>query len=115
MNYLKNYYSTTSSNNIREWVESYMNTIKCPTCRGGRLKKESLSVTFQNKNISEVTSLSIFRSHEFFNKVKLSGREQIIAKPILKVSGSWKFSSLYFTSVEKFLTFIPKSRLLKPV
>ncbi len=83
-NYLKNYYNTTSSNNIREWVESYMNTIKCPSCGGGRLKKESLSVTFQNKNISEVTSLSIFRSHEFFNKVKLTGREQIIAKPILK-------------------------------
>ncbi len=83
-NYLKNYYNTTSSNNIREWVESYMNTIKCPTCGGGRLKKESLSVTFQNKNISEVTSLSILRSYEFFNKVKLSGREQIIAKPILK-------------------------------
>ncbi len=84
INYLKNYYNTTSSNNIREWVESYMNTIKCPSCGGGRLRKESLAVTFQNKNISEVTSLSIMRTHEFFNKVKLSGREQIIAKPILK-------------------------------
>ena len=84
INYLKNYYNTTSSNNIREWVESYMNTIKCPSCGGGRLKKESLAVTFQNKNISEVTSLSILRTNEFFNKVKLSGREQIVAKPILK-------------------------------
>ncbi len=82
--YLKNYYNTTSSNNIREWVESYMNTIKCPNCGGGRLKKESLAVTFQNKNISEVTSLSIFRSYEFFKGIKLSGREQIISKPILK-------------------------------
>ncbi len=84
INYLKNYYNTTSSNNIREWVESYMNTIKCPTCGGGRLKKESLAVTFQNKNISEVTSLSIFRSYEFFSKIKLSGRDLIISKPILK-------------------------------
>ncbi|OGU79858.1 MAG: excinuclease ABC subunit A [Ignavibacteria bacterium RBG_16_35_7] len=82
--YLKNYYQTTSSNNIREWVESFMNTVTCPICNGGRLKKESLSVNFQGKNISEVTSLSILQSEEFFRKVKLSGRESIVAKPILK-------------------------------
>ena len=82
--YLKNYYQTTSSNNIREWVESFMNTVTCQTCGGGRLKKESLSVNFQGKNISEVTSLSIIQCEEFFRKVKLSGRDSIIAKPILK-------------------------------
>ncbi len=82
--YLKNYYQSTSSNNIREWVESYMNTVTCPSCSGGRLKKESLSVYFQGKNISEVTSLSITQCGDFFAKVKLSGRESIIAKPILK-------------------------------
>ncbi len=82
--YLKNYYDSTSSNNIREWVESYMNTVTCPECGGGRLKKESLSVKFQKKNISEVASLSINRSAEFFDKIKLKGNEAIIAKPILK-------------------------------
>ena len=82
--YLKNYYQTTSSNNIREWVESFMNTVTCQTCGGGRLKKESLSVNFQGKNISEVTSFSIIQCEEFFRKVKLSGRDSIIAKPILK-------------------------------
>lgn len=82
--YLKNYYHTTSSNNIREWVESFMNTITCQSCNGGRLKKESLSVLFQGKNISEVTSLSILQCEEFFRKVKLSGRDAIVAKPILK-------------------------------
>ncbi len=84
INYLKNYYNTTSSNNIREWVESYMNTIKCPTCNGGRLKQESLAVKFQEKNISEVTQLSILRSLEFFNELKISGSNAIIAKPIMK-------------------------------
>ena len=84
LNYLKNYYNTTSSNNIREWVESYMNTVKCPTCGGGRLKQESLAVKFKERNISELTSLSINRSVEFFKKVKLKGRDSIIAKPILK-------------------------------
>lgn len=82
--YLKNYYQTTSSNNIREWVESYMNTITCPTCNGGRLKKESLFVFFQGKNISEVTALSISDAYKFFSSVKLKGRDSIIAKPILK-------------------------------
>ncbi|HSD62758.1 MAG TPA: excinuclease ABC subunit UvrA [Ignavibacteriaceae bacterium] len=84
INYLKNYYNTTSSNNIREWVESYMNTVKCPACGGGRLKKESLAVKFKEKNISEITSLSIQRAEGFFRKVKLKGRDAIIAKPILK-------------------------------
>ena len=84
INYLKNYYNTTSSNNIREWVESYMNTVKCPTCGGGRLKRESLAVKFKERNISEVTALSINRALEFFKKVRLRGREAIIAKPILK-------------------------------
>jgi excinuclease ABC subunit A len=83
-NYLKNYYNTTTSNNIREWVESYMNTVTCPECGGGRLKKESLAVKFQGKNISEVTALSIQRAKEFFYSVRLKGREALIAKPILK-------------------------------
>ncbi|MFO7444750.1 MAG: excinuclease ABC subunit UvrA, partial [Ignavibacteriaceae bacterium] len=84
INYLRNYYTTTSSNNIREWVESYMNTVVCQTCGGGRLKQESLAVKFQGRNITEVTSLSILRAEEFFNNVKLSGRDSIVAKPILK-------------------------------
>ncbi|MGE5796548.1 MAG: excinuclease ABC subunit UvrA [Ignavibacteria bacterium] len=84
VNYLKNYYNTTASNNIREWVESYMNTVTCPECGGGRLKKESLAVKFQGRNISEVTALSIGRAKEFFDAVKLKGRDALIAKPILK-------------------------------
>ncbi len=92
INYLRNYYNTTSSNNIREWVESYMNTIKCPSCGGGRLKQESLAVKFKEMNISEVTSLSISRAEEFFKKVKLKGRDAIIAKPILKeITGRLNF------------------------
>ncbi len=82
--YLKNYYDTTSSNNIREWVESFMTTVTCPTCNGGRLKQESLAVKFSGKNISELTALSIDHAFEFFQKVKLTGNEAIIAKPILK-------------------------------
>ncbi len=82
--YLQNYYDSTSSNKVREWVEAYMNTNTCSTCNGGRLKKESLSVKFQGKNISEITGLSIQRAAEFFSKLKLKGRGALIAKPILK-------------------------------
>ncbi|MEE9449108.1 MAG: excinuclease ABC subunit UvrA [Ignavibacteriaceae bacterium] len=82
--YLQNYYDSTSSNKVREWVEAYMNTNTCSTCNGGRLKKESLSVKFQGKNISEITGLSIQRAAEFFSKLKLTGRNALIAKPILK-------------------------------
>ena len=84
LKHLRNYYSSTSSPKIREWVEGYMNTIVCETCNGGRLKKESLAVKFQGKNISELTKLSIKRSTEFFNDIKITGRDSIIAKPILK-------------------------------
>ena len=61
-----------------------MNTINCSTCDGGRLRKESLAVKFNGKNISEITSLSILRTIDFFKKVKLKGNEALIAKPILK-------------------------------
>ena len=81
--YLKNYYETTSSNNIREWVESFMTTNACSSCKGGRLNKESLSVKFLDKNISEVTSQSILKTNKFFKKVKLKVNKSIIAKPII--------------------------------
>ena len=84
LSYLNNYYSTTSSSNMREWVESFMNTARCSECNGGRLKKESLSVKFQGKNISEITQLSIQRCKEFFEKIKLTGNDEIIFRPILK-------------------------------
>lgn len=82
--YLQNHFNSTSSNNIREWVESFMNTVPCRECKGGRLKKESLSVKFNKLNIGEVSSLPINRSKEFFSKIKLYGNDNIIAAPILK-------------------------------
>ncbi len=45
---LRHYYEDTSSNNIREWVEAYMNALPCPECKGGRLKKENLAVMIED-------------------------------------------------------------------
>lgn len=82
--YIEHFYESTSSNNIRDWAESFMNTMTCKTCNGGRLRKESLSVKFNGLNISEITSLSITKTLELFEKVRLKGRDEIIARQILK-------------------------------
>ncbi len=84
MNYLKHYYNSTSSNKIREWAEAYMNTQTCSVCKGGRLKKESLAVTLNNRNIADIAELSIDKAKQFFSTLKLTDRETIIAKQILK-------------------------------
>ncbi len=84
INYVKHYYDNTSSNNIREWAESFMNTHTCSTCKGGRLRKESLSVLFNEKNISEVTHMSLEKARVFFNKLDLSERDKLISVQILK-------------------------------
>lgn len=83
-NYIKHYYDNTSSSKIREWAESFMNTATCSSCNGGRLKKESLSVTLNDLNISQSTALSIEKAKKFFTNLKLTSREGIIAVQILK-------------------------------
>ncbi|HEY6953164.1 MAG TPA: excinuclease ABC subunit UvrA, partial [Bacteroidota bacterium] len=87
---LKRYYDETSSNQIREWVESFMTTSVCETCKGGRLKKESLavriedSVTEKQWNIHHIVGLSIAKAREFFESLTLTPRQLEIARPILK-------------------------------
>jgi len=84
LNYIQHYFEKSSSNKIREWAEAYMTTSICEVCNGWRLKKESLSVIIGEKNISEITSLSIERAKQFFINLKLSDRQKLIATPILK-------------------------------
>jgi excinuclease ABC subunit A len=87
---LRHYYSDTSSNTIREWVEAYMNAKPCTECGGGRLKKESLAVRIRDEatgrlwNIRDVVSLSIREGVRFFGALSLAERPAVIAAPILK-------------------------------
>ena len=87
---LKRYYDETSSNQIREWVESFMTTTKCSVCGGGRLRKESLAVRLEDaasgarKNIDDVVRLSISDANEFFKTLSLNDRQLEIARQILK-------------------------------
>ncbi|MEJ5305649.1 MAG: excinuclease ABC subunit UvrA [Ignavibacteria bacterium] len=81
---LQHTYDTTSSNSIREWIEAYMSVSVCPECTGYRLKKDALSVKINGKNIGELSQLSIKDLKKFFDEVKFSGREEEIARQILK-------------------------------
>jgi len=74
----------TSSDYIREQMEKYMSTRACSSCKGNRLKKESLAVLIQGKHISDTTSLSIEESLEFFERLQLTEKEAAIAKLILR-------------------------------
>jgi excinuclease ABC subunit A len=74
----------TDSSWARSEIEKYMVVKKCPTCKGKRLKEEVLSVFFNNKNISDLTALSIFETKKFFESVKLTKTQEKIANLIIK-------------------------------
>lgn len=74
----------TSSDYVRQDIEKFMNWRPCPTCRGNRLRKESLAITVGKKNITEVSALSIKDCMDFFDGLALSKKETTIAERILK-------------------------------
>ena len=80
---LQRRYSETSEA-MRGEYEQYMTEVKCPVCHGKRLKPEILAVTVGEKNISEVTEMSITETKEFFENLKLSKKDSMIADRILK-------------------------------
>lgn len=77
-------YRETSSEDVRRWIETFMTQRECPTCKGARLRKESLAILIGGKNIAEISSMSIDQALQFFTSLKLPSREEKIAKQILK-------------------------------
>ncbi|WRS28924.1 excinuclease ABC subunit UvrA [Oscillospiraceae bacterium MB08-C2-2] len=84
VNNLERRYKETSSDWMREEIASTMKLVECPDCHGNRLKKESLAVTVANKNIMEFCRLSIDEAVGFVKNIRLTDREMMIAKEILK-------------------------------
>ncbi len=86
VNMLLRWFNETSSEAIRDWAEGYMELSTCPECNGARLKKESLWFKLAEKNIAELTQMSLQDLGEWFNTVekKLSKKQNTIAKDILK-------------------------------
>ena len=81
---LERRYIETTSPSIREWIAKYMTELPCPMCKGTRLRDEALSVRVGNKNINEVTNLSIKELINFFDKLKLTKEEEEISFLIIK-------------------------------
>ena len=77
-------YHETKSQGMRDFYEMYMSERPCYECHGARLKKESLSVKVGDKNINELTDMSIDKIKNFLNGLELNSKDSIIADQILK-------------------------------
>jgi excinuclease ABC subunit A len=81
---LRQYYKNTTSAGIREWAESFMSSIICPDCGGGRLRPESLAVKIDDRSIHDISGISIKDALSFFQSVRLTPRQLEIGSQIIK-------------------------------
>ncbi len=84
INRLERRYMSTTSTWIRDWLENYMVEHTCETCHGARLNDDVLSVKLNNKNIFQVTEMSIKELIIFFENLKLSEEKKEIARLVIK-------------------------------
>ena len=77
-------YKETGSDSIKQEYETFMRITPCPSCKGQRLKPEALAVTVGDKNIHEVTSLSISSLQRFMDELKLTPTQEMIGEQVLK-------------------------------
>lgn len=77
-------YRETGSDVIKQEYEQFMRVTPCQECKGQRLKKSSLAVTINNKNIFEITNLSILNLQKYLAEMELSEQQKMIGKQILK-------------------------------
>ncbi|PJA87412.1 MAG: excinuclease ABC subunit A, partial [Candidatus Moranbacteria bacterium CG_4_9_14_3_um_filter_40_7] len=82
--YLQDRYLKTESDAVRADIEKYMSQNPCSACLGSRYKKEVLLITVGNKNIQEISQISVAETLNFFRTLKLSAREKAIAGRIVK-------------------------------
>ena len=84
INNLSRRHRETNSEHQREELEQYMSSRPCPACRGARLKPEALAVKVGDRSITEITRFSVLEAQAFFHGLQLTGREEIIARQVLK-------------------------------
>ena len=84
VNNLQRRYDETTSEWAKADIESLMREIPCDACKGKRLRRESLAVTVDGKNIDEVCNLSVTRAVKFFSGLKFGKKDSVIAEQILK-------------------------------
>ncbi len=81
---LERRYAETKSQGMRDFYAMYMSNSDCNACQGARLNKTALSVKIQDKNIYELTNMSIYHIQEYLNHLELSKKDAMIADQILK-------------------------------
>ena len=81
---LERRHNETKSQGMRAFYEMYMSNSPCPECHGARLKKESLSVKVGDKNINELTNMSINKIKDYLNSLELNNKDRMIADQIFK-------------------------------
>ena len=81
---LEERYRNSTSEEAQEEMNRYMSSRPCPSCMGARLKRSSLAVTLQGKNIAEVVALSVSEARDYFQGLDLSEKEKHIAQQVLK-------------------------------
>ena len=84
INILKRRYREAFSDAMRQEYEEFMTSTPCPVCHGSRLKPEVLSILIGGKNICQVTALTVRDCLHFFANLKLTERQQFIARQVLK-------------------------------
>jgi excinuclease ABC subunit A len=84
VNNLQRRYRETSSEYVKEEIEKFMSATTCPACHGARLKPEALAVTVGERNVDDLTRMSIERLELFFRELTLTPRQDQIAHQIVK-------------------------------
>jgi excinuclease ABC subunit A len=80
---LERWVNESNSESYREWYSQYMSAVPCPKCQGKRLKAESLAVTVMKLSIADLTALPVDRTKETLSGLKLTLREELVARRIL--------------------------------
>lgn len=82
--HLERLFHQTESNYLKEEISKFMSSLPCPACKGARLKPESLAVLINQKNIFQITSMSIKDAIIFFANLKLTDKEKLVSYQALK-------------------------------
>jgi excinuclease ABC subunit A len=82
--HLERLFNQTESDYLKDQISRFMSDIPCSLCKGARLKKEALSVKIKDKNIYQITQMTIRQAKEFFDNLQLNERQKLIASNILK-------------------------------
>ncbi|MCM8783147.1 MAG: excinuclease ABC subunit UvrA, partial [Candidatus Omnitrophica bacterium] len=82
--HLERLFHQTESDYLKDQISRFMSDVPCSLCKGSRLKKEALSIKIKDKNIWQITRMTIKEAKEFFDQLILSDKEYLIAANILK-------------------------------